>query len=571
MNKLTKKLTAISLSVALCLGSAGAVFALNGDGQQKAEEAKRSGSQTAQSASERVEKEETVYVLAGSDGSTKRIIVSDRLRNPDASQTLHDVSELTQIENVKGDETFTQGADGALVWNAGGNDICYQGESEAELPVRLDVRYTLDGEEISAGELAGKSGRVCIRFDYTPLRYETVQINGTSERLCVPFAMLTGLVLEDDVFRNVEVSNGKLIHDGERTFVLGLAFAGACEDLGITREIGALPDFLEITADVTDFELGMSVTAASSAVFYALDEAAFDSEARLTQTLTQAAEGAQALTDGAAALADGLGTLLESVGTLAGGVEELATGAQSLSNGADALYAGAVQVDSGLTELSAGLDTLTQSSAALNSGAEQIFAVILSSAQQQLQAAGVSVPALDAANYAEILTGAAEKLESSGATQGAQTVLALKDSLDHCNTFCQGVYAYTAGVDAAAIGAAQLGAGTASLKNGAAQLSTGADSLLGGIKEVQNAMPALQSGVAELYDGAGSLSDGLDQLYAQSVQKLTELMQEDPETFLARLHAMVELSESYNSFSGIRTGMDGTVKFLFRTEEIRAD
>ena len=32
--------------------------------------------------------------------------------------------------SVKGDETFTQNADGSIVWDSKGNDIYYQGEME---------------------------------------------------------------------------------------------------------------------------------------------------------------------------------------------------------------------------------------------------------------------------------------------------------------------------------------------------------------------------------------------------------------------------------------------------------
>ena len=52
-------------------------------------------------------------------------------------KTITDKSDLTDIENVKGDETFKQ--DGKTVkWNADGNDIYYQGKSDKELPVKME-------------------------------------------------------------------------------------------------------------------------------------------------------------------------------------------------------------------------------------------------------------------------------------------------------------------------------------------------------------------------------------------------------------------------------------------------
>ena len=79
-----------------------------------------------------VDKKETVFVLAGADGTPLDIVVSEKLHNADGAATLNDVSSLTDIENLSGDETFTA-ENGALVWDAQGNDIHYEGKSDAEV------------------------------------------------------------------------------------------------------------------------------------------------------------------------------------------------------------------------------------------------------------------------------------------------------------------------------------------------------------------------------------------------------------------------------------------------------
>ena len=123
MKKLLKKVIALGLSAALCLTGAG--FAFADDGVKN-------------------EKDETVYVLAGADGAVRQVIVSDWLKNAAGEDTLADRSALTDIENVKGDETYT--ADGeALTWAANGSDIYYRGATDKELPVSLTVSYQLDG------------------------------------------------------------------------------------------------------------------------------------------------------------------------------------------------------------------------------------------------------------------------------------------------------------------------------------------------------------------------------------------------------------------------------------------
>ena len=107
-----------------------------------------------------------------------RITVSDWLKNHSSSDTLEDFSNLENIKNVKGDETFTQNADGSIVWDSKGNDIYYQGESNEELPVTMKVTYYLDGQQMDPKDMAGKSGEVKIRFDYYNNSNETVKVKG---------------------------------------------------------------------------------------------------------------------------------------------------------------------------------------------------------------------------------------------------------------------------------------------------------------------------------------------------------------------------------------------------------
>ena len=107
------------------------------------------------------EKEETVYVKADAEGNTQTVIVSDWLKNKKKSAEIKDATDLNDIENVKGDETFQKGGKHSITWDANGNDIYYQGKTDKELPVSMQVTYYLDGKEISRRiwwERAEKSG-----------------------------------------------------------------------------------------------------------------------------------------------------------------------------------------------------------------------------------------------------------------------------------------------------------------------------------------------------------------------------------------------------------------------------
>lgn len=116
MNKPTAKILSILLCAALLAGSVGAVSVVN-----RPEEEKNKVSTTAVENTEgkdALSKDETVYVLAGADGSVEKIIVSDWIKNALGSASISDKSELTNIENIKGDESYTLNGDSMKVWDA---------------------------------------------------------------------------------------------------------------------------------------------------------------------------------------------------------------------------------------------------------------------------------------------------------------------------------------------------------------------------------------------------------------------------------------------------------------------
>lgn len=531
-----------------------------------------------------ISKDETVYVLAGADGSVQKIIVSDWIQNTFGSDTVNDRSELTNIENVKGDETYTVGDDNLCVWDAHGNDIYYQGNTEKELPVDLAVTYKLDGKPIPAEELAGKSGRVTIRFDYQNKQYETVEINGKQEKIYVPFAMLTGLLLNDDVFANVQVSGGKLINDGSRTIVIGIAFPGLQQDLAISEDELEIPDYVEITADAHDFQLDTTLTLATNALWRELPADDLDSFTQLSDDMDELTDAMAQLLDGSSQLYDGISTLLAKSGDLADGITQLADGAQSLKDGAESLDSGAEALSAGATQLSEGLSTLASNNDSLNSGAQQVFDTLLSTANTRLAEANLPVPALTVQNYAQVLDDVIASLGEGAVYEQAkakgtaaveanadtivQQVIALKTSLDNYNAFYVGLQSYTAGVTDAAAGAETLKTGTQDLKTGTSQLSTGASELYEGILTLKSGAPELVNGITQLRDGAMQLSDGLKALDEQGIQRLTDAVNGDLQDLVTRFRAARDVSSRYTNFAGASEDMDGQVKFIYRTDAI---
>lgn len=428
MNNTSKKIISILLCASLLTGTIGAGV-YNSYGKDAGTPAVIKSAEIAElQSSPSAEKDETVWVLAGADGSVNKIIVSDWLKNTSGADKIADVSALTGIGNVKGNESFTEN-NGSLVWETGGKDIYYQGTSKKELPVNVSISYQLDGKNILPEELAGKSGKVTIRFEYSVNVFEMREIEGKEEKIYVPFAMLTGMALDNDVFRNIEVTNGKMINDGTRTIVAGIAFPELQESLGIGRDIVEIPDFIEITADVSDFSMGMTATIATNKVFNDLDTDKLNSGDELSSSLTELTDAMTQLSDGSDALYDGLCQLLEKSGELTDGVNKLAEGSGALADGAKKLESGSAELQTGTAQLNSGLQELSRNNSTLNGGAKQVFDTLLSAANTQIEASGLSVPTLTVENYGDVLD---------------QTIA----SLDETNVYNQALAQVTAAVNA---------------------------------------------------------------------------------------------------------------------------
>ncbi len=175
-----------------------------------------------------MDKSETVYAKANADGTVTETTVEAVLKARDGA-TIPDVAALRDIINKEGDEEYTTGADNALTWQNSGSAITYEGKSDAALPVTTRVTYYLNGVETAPDDLAGQSGRVRIRFDYTNHTRETVTVDGQEYTVSVPFTAITAVILDGDKFSNVEADNGKVMELDGQTAVLGTVTPGLAD------------------------------------------------------------------------------------------------------------------------------------------------------------------------------------------------------------------------------------------------------------------------------------------------------------------------------------------------------
>lgn len=441
------------------------------------------------------DKDESVYLISDANGNVNKTIVVDHLKNKDKKDTLEDASNLSDIENVKGKEKFTQSGD-KLTWQAGGKDIYYQGTATEEPPVTQKVTYYLDGKEISPEDLAGKSGKVKIRFDYTNTTSYTETVNGEKQTVSVPFAAVTGLVLGDG-FENIEVTNGKAEVSDSSSVVLGYALPGLKDSLGIKDgdldgDVN-IPEYMEMTADVKNFSMPAAMTFVVNASDYVstdgIDTSDLDDMINdLKDASTQLQDGSKTLAGGTDTLADGLSTLQSKLGTFASGVGTLQSGLKAYTDG--------------VSTLSGGLNTLGNSTGALVSGADK-----LNSGAGQLASGSATLK-----DGLKSYTDGASQL-NAGLNQLNDNTGSLATGVTSLN---DGAKTLSDGINAANKGAAGVSAGVAQLKTSIDTAKTGADSLAAGAKQVDDGIGQLEQSLSDMPE---TIKDNIN----KSLEPLNEL------------------------------------------------
>ncbi|MBQ2504619.1 MAG: hypothetical protein II528_09850, partial [Lachnospiraceae bacterium] len=359
-------------------------------------------------------KDETVYVFCDASGKTKKTLVSEELHNASGADEIVDETQLKDIVNLTGDEEYVKNSDGSITWKANGADITYQGTTDAKAPVDMKVTYYLDGKEIKPEDLAGKSGKVKIRFDYTNNVKDTITVNGTKKTTAVPFTVITGMDLDKEKFTNVQVENGTVTEGANGNMVIGLTMPGLKDSLELSfggEELDLdLPEYFEVTADVTDFELDSIMTMISSGLSsnLSVDGLDFDVDGQMGELQ----DASNALVDGAGQLADGTKQLYDNIPALTDGVNKLDKGANDLKDGANKLDGGVGQLQDsvnnqlvpgvnqlkdGSAQLAAGMDTLASTLGNMSGAIATAKAGVVATVNANLQGTGITYETLQPA------------------------------------------------------------------------------------------------------------------------------------------------------------------------------
>ncbi len=645
-----------------------------------------------------VEKEETVYVNLDSDGTVDDVTVSNWLKNVTGTSDVQDVSNLKDIKNVKGDETFTQNGD-KLTWKANDADIYYQGTTDEKPPVNVKISYQLDGKDIKAEDLAGKSGKLKMTIQYENNSTFEDEVDGKNVKMNTPFLMASAVILPVDTFSEVTVSQGKLVSEGSNQILVAYGMPGLADSLNLTDNMKdemneKLGDTVTVEATVKDFSMDSIYTVASSSEFSDIDLDDDSDMNDLEDAVNDLADATDELISGSSDLSDGLTTLKDNFKTYASGVGDVSKGASDLSTGAGKLAKGIKQYTNGVTTLTNGAGQYVSGANQLASGVTQYISgeKVLDDGISKLYSSAKDFPAeysdfdaglneyvnkvnsipeeiekampamvtpivtsvaasdtSDAANAAKNeITPIIEAIKNSSSlsseekknlidTVNSTVTSAITEALktqkttdakaakkaagaidtsgldskfaalaEGGNELVTNSAKIKAGVAAVGSGAKELYDGvkqlssandtllkgattlsksglsltdgiktltgsTKTLTSSANQLSNGASKLSKGASKLDSATKEVSSGVNKLQDGSVTLLDGMNQFKDEGTGKLQNEYNSKIKTVMDRFKAITKDADDYKSFSGIADGMDGSVKFIFQTAEIKSD
>ncbi len=452
-------------------------------------------------------------------------------------------------------------------------------------PVEVTVEYYFNGNRVKPESIVGKDGELTIRYNYKNNTKVKVTKDGKDEEVLVPFTMMTGVILDNEIFHNVEAVNAKVVDDGSRCIVVGYAFPGLQESLELSEDVFEIPEYVEIKADVKGFAMAPGITLATNELFNKEDvegkERIDNLEKDLDEDLNKLTDAVGQLKDGAEKLSNGMNTLQGKSGELKDGVSKLADGAGTLQKGANDLDNGVAGLKKGAGDLQNGLDTLKGNNEALVGGAKQVFEALLATADTSLTGAGVEHPALTIENYDAVLEAILEGLDSGkvmqaarakveaqidamgdalyiqalGGDEQAQAMAALlpeekkaaireaairktlnenpevqaalakasagETQIMNLKAQLDQYNAFYQGLVAYTNGVAQAADGAGKLKAGAEQLKDGSAKLASGAGELANGTYKLKDAMPALEEGVNALADGSSQL-KNGMQRLDE-------------------------------------------------
>lgn len=525
-------------------------------------------------------KDETIYAKLNNNGSVNNVIVTEHLGHA-SGNTITDKSSLNNIKNVNGNETYKE-KNNNIVWETNGNDIYYQGTSDKELPVTLDVKYYLDGKEMSVNDMLGKSGRVKIVINYTNNEKHNVIVNGKSTTLYTPYVVATTSIIPNTNNKNIKVTNGKVVDNGTSSVVVALSTPGMYESLNVSAFKNL--DNVEISYDTQVFELSSIYSVATSKLLGEDDLDMFDDINSLYSKIN---------------------TLTDSSNKLVNGSQELAAGAKKVNAGSSELASGTKDAYNGSKNIRDKVVSSLNSDNSLDEATINYIktqaATQISSTEYQTLITNLTMQSLKENEEYQKLVAGMQALESKGITNDLVNVCIPEDNTalipDAYQSTCTSNYRFIAKYYAArqtkvamegtavstalstasavapivAESTAKSVAEVASktTKESLGQLVNGLNELTNGLEKLNEGANALSDGTQSLSEGAQTLASGMNQFNSEGIEKISSLVNGDVKDLQGKVENLVKLSNDARTFDDSTNEQDTSSKIIYVIEAVK--
>lgn len=566
-------------------------------------------------------KNETVYVSLNNDGSVREVKTvnwlsvaeltdSDSKENTELSDNERRYIDYGEYDAVKsminGAVPETEGS--KIIWNADSfesGNLFYQGTTSKEIPVKIDIKYYLDGKDMPGEDIAGKSGSLKIKINVENklkhkgnIFYKDYLGNSRiSEEDCYT-PLMVQLSIKADVtkFTDIQAEGATKVLTGK---IMNISFA----DFPFPES-----DFT-LQMDGKDIQLEpVSIVVIPSEIPVATDLE--DSRKNLEEFdngLTEMADGSEEIIEGTEKLGDGLAELKNGSADLVSAISEINHGLYVLSESND-------DISSGFQEIGGGLDEFTRKGSEVINAVQQLTSN-LGSIKNGLDqsAAGASELSQGAGSIANA-TGQLKDTHANllGIVQGLaasdpenptyQQLLALAGGeMDAINSIQQGMQGISSGMRDLSGGIGSLSAGVNDYKGGMEQFSSniilmiqsfellagGQSQLYSAWEQYSDAVDRLFEGTSKLYteissmpedvgrlaDGSSKIKEGIQKLKEEGIDEIKSQVIENIDKVNEGIvieKELSKLSDNYNSF--MDTGnTNSQVQFIMQTDAIKTE
>ncbi|MDU5808363.1 MAG: hypothetical protein E6Z65_04060 [Finegoldia magna] len=311
-----------------------------------------------------IKKSETVYVtVEGNEIKDKSVSV---WLNSDKNIKANDKSNLTNVKDLKTDKEL-KSENGYLKLDENKKDIYYKGDTDKKLPVDVSVKYFLDGKEMKASELEGKSGHLKIVITSKNNRYEKKTIDGQSRNVYSPYVVVAAMTFDDEKVNNVSSDDVKIVKDGKNEIVTTVMTPGMKQNLsGIVedKELDKFKDEVSVEMDIKDYK---------PVEIYSVITNEFFQEKKNIDSLDKLQNGVKELQDNSQKLVDASVKLSEGQDKLNSGISQMQTGVTKLHNGSQKLASSTQQMQGKFSGIQSKVGPIQGYIAQMNDGSLKLY------------------------------------------------------------------------------------------------------------------------------------------------------------------------------------------------------